>query len=360
MALILKSNQISTKNIGNIFDINVEGYSTVLDFELEIYKNMEGGVLVKKNISDVISTTRSTKAMVFDGENYNEIAANAPKIHIDPITSTKGLLIETSEDNLFLNPYTATTQTINVNRDGGSNNWYHLFVEGAGSATFTTGDEIIKAESIDGSPATVKVNQGSGSLGLNITIVGNPQYVVLIRAFSAFAEYRSVRHADGVKVTAGDSIKLLPLVNNTNATILMQFEAANIINTPLANTVLNIKNSASSGGLSFKRQKNLSGIPTAIVGEFVNTNDQLSQNIYKPTDANRLVNMIFAFDQIKKNKVLVYNGMLFENNNDYVFNHNEVYLGTNNFFSGASNLNGILKKVVVWDRKLNNDELLSL
>ena len=73
-----------------------------LDFERQNYRIMEGGKLVSKQFSDLITFTRASAGGRFNSKGlYESVAVNQPRFDYDPITKAlKGLLVEEQRTNL--------------------------------------------------------------------------------------------------------------------------------------------------------------------------------------------------------------------------------------------------------------------
>lgn len=181
MSLILKSDKVSSNNIGNSFEIlGRTDFSAMMDFNRkEYFKRSSTNEKTHLELTDVISFTRTTPARLRTVEgDWVQVAPNVPRISYDSELGVGGLYIEGTITNLFVNPENPVTQDIAVKTEWQSKA-VAVSVYGTGSAVVsgqfdtTYGNNLTATENNPAINAFSNVATGN----LNIQIIGQVSYV---------------------------------------------------------------------------------------------------------------------------------------------------------------------------------------
>lgn len=211
MTIIIKSNQVATKTLGNVFGLPISDYSLLLDFNLGEYRVKDGGGFQKKTLSDVIDFRRATKATYIDDTgSLQEAAADTPRIHLDATTGYKGLLIESTHTQLLSNIYSPATQTIPIVHD--ADRRLVLSVRGSGSAKITGVVELQAS-----SPALATENNPSlyastASGNITIAVTGSLSAISLHWASTIESVSPKMFTPAGITTVAMDIAELKPSI----------------------------------------------------------------------------------------------------------------------------------------------------
>lgn len=182
MTVIIKSNQKSSANLGNIFGIKDPNYSLLLDFSLQKYIKKVGGVASEISFSDAINFTRTSKATYLDNRNTIRVAeVNEPRFHYDPTTQRSGLLLESARTERATNVYAPATQTVTITGHATIARSLTLIVKGMGSATLSGTNVTLDP----GSPALSEENKPAvysiiGTQSVTVSVTGNLEAISLL------------------------------------------------------------------------------------------------------------------------------------------------------------------------------------
>lgn len=175
MSFIIKSDQVSSKSIGNIYGINADlDFSVMLDFSLNEYVQRINGKLESISFSDAVLFNRASKAEYREKNGSTKIAeVNEPRMHYMPDLGVKGLLIEREGTNLLANPYTPVTQTVTIPLSSVVRGVV-LSVEGSGTATIS-GDVISlnRTSASENNPQGGILAAGGSDKVATITVTGS-------------------------------------------------------------------------------------------------------------------------------------------------------------------------------------------
>ncbi len=186
MSFIIKSDQVSSKSIGNIYGINADlDFGVMLDFSRNEYVQRINGKLEYMSFSDAILFSRASKAEYLEKDGSTKIAeVNEPRMHYMPDLDVKGLLIERECTNLLANPYAPVTQTITIPLSSVIHGVV-LSVEGSGTATMI-GDVISlnRASASENNPQGGILPAGVSDRVVTITVTGSLTYFQLEHVLS--------------------------------------------------------------------------------------------------------------------------------------------------------------------------------
>lgn len=366
MTLILKSDQVATQSIGNIYGINGElDFQVMLDFNRGSYRYNEAGTLKDISLAEAITLTRASKAEYKDRAGTTKVAqASEPRIHYMSDLGVQGLLIEGSRTNLFQNPNTPVTQTISIPNTGAVQA-LALKVEGTGSATMS-GDvtSLSRAAATEGNPQGALPITGPSTINVTVTITGNVTRCQLERTPSTTGgSYASSFIPADIASRAADIVTLSALLNaklSTAKTIVCQFAyqerlvknfAASVGIFSLEDTV-NPKN-----GIYVNRPTTVSGSVTqqsyVVVGTIIEKTNSM------PASDARKITTAISFDEGALNLIQAVNGIAKEVTGvNAAVTPNIMKIGGNNGHTATTAEAGaILTRLAIYDRKLTSDEI---
>ena len=366
MTLILKSDQIATQSIGNIYGINGEvDFQVMLDFNRGLYRYKDSGVLKDITLSQAIVLTRSSKAEYKDRAGVTKTAqANEPRIHYMKDLGVSGLLIEGARTNLFTNPNTPVTQTISIPNTGTAQA-LALKIEGTGSATMS-GDvtSLSRDAATEGNPQGALPISGPATINVTVTITGNVTRCQLERTPSTTGgNYASSFIPADIASRAADIVTLSALLNAklpTAKTIVCQFAyqerlvknfAASIGIFSLEDTV-NPKN-----GIYVNRPIAVSGSITQQSYVVVGTTIEKTNSM--PASDARKITTAISYDDGALNLIQAVNGIAKEVSGvNAAVTPNIMKIGGNNGHTATTSEAGaILTRLAIYDRKLTSDEI---
>ncbi|QLL42433.1 hypothetical protein [Sulfitobacter pontiacus] len=173
MTLILTSDQTAERSLGNLYGTTgPSDYAALLDFTRDFYRVRENGETKSIPLEDALIGKRTTVATSFNDagvlvdEPIGSVRVNTTQGNQGRLDAgIRGLLSEPTSTNYLLNSTTPATQTVTV-----ATGTYTLSVYGTGSAT-ASGDLSAGAgvAATDGSPVTMTV---TGSGVVTITVAG--------------------------------------------------------------------------------------------------------------------------------------------------------------------------------------------
>lgn len=169
MSVIIKSNQKSVKNMGNIFGLSKTDYVFFADFNLDVYRAYKDGAMSNLTFSEALDFKRPSTATYIDDKNAVKVAAiDEPRFQNDK-NGGRGLLLSPYRTELLSNPYAPATQTITIDKSG----LVTLIVKGSGSATISgtavadsNANQLVAKE---GFPAFAQLTGASGNITVTVT-----------------------------------------------------------------------------------------------------------------------------------------------------------------------------------------------
>lgn len=369
MTLILKSDQIASNSIGNIYGINGElDFQVMLDFNRGLYRYKDAGVLKETTLSSAVSLTRSSKAEYKDRAGATKVAqANEPRIHYMGDLGVQGLLIEGARTNLFLNPNAPVTQTITIPNTG-SVQALALKVEGTGSATMS-GDitNLSRASATEGKPQGALPITGTSTINVTVTITGNVTRCQLERTPSTTGgNYASSFIPADIASRAGDVVLLSDLLANklaTAKTVVCQFvyqeRLVKGFSEPTGVFSLEDKNNVKGGVFVTRALANSSGDATQKTAVVNPASSSVAKQNAMPSVDSRKVTSVVAFSQGGLDTIQAVNGSTKEVTGESIaINFNKMTIGGGDVFStGTGAAGGILTRLAIYDRKLTAEEI---
>lgn len=362
MTVIIKSNEVSTKNMGNLFGLSKTDYSLLLDFNLGEYRTKSGGVISKTTLAEAISLTRSTKATYIDTNNdIKEAAINEPRIQHDKDTGKQGLLIERGFVELLTNPYLPATQTIQ--REANANDLLILTVKGSGSATVSGGVTANGGSTLtatEGNPATFAVTT-TGSV--TITVTGALEVFSMKLLYSTGGIQSLAFPPQGITTVAADVCSLSPAMFDQ---VIRGRKACTIL--------MRLVHSPKSSFNSYQSGNNIFALVNAekTVGLYVYMNTG-ANSVYNATsvssgatikNVNKLVNdgvrshaYAYTFDNYGADAIAARNGEATVSNGAFDLRADKLILGSPTGWNFSQNLNGIITALVVYPYKMTYEEM---
>lgn len=360
MTIIIKSNEVSTKNMGNLFGLPKTDYSLLLDFNLGEYRTKSGGVITKTTLAEAISLSRTSKATYIDKDNkLKEAAINEPRIQYDQDSNKKGLLIESGFSELLANPYAPATQTVSFNT--ASIAALTLTVKGSGSATVSGAIKAVENSTLvatEGKPATVLTN-ATGVTQITVTVSGQLEVISLKHAGSlAFApQAQTAVSADVCSLSStmfNDTI-----ANRKECTILMRLVHNQKPNFGVFSGSQNIfalrKESDGKAGIYVYRTFGSYSVYDARF--LLNDTTEVKQ-------VNKLVNnnvrehaYALTYDNYGADAIAARNGEATVANGAYNLRADKLILGSHTDWNFSQNLNGIITALVVYPYKMTYEEM---
>ncbi len=193
MTLILQSNKIATRSLGNVDGIiGPRDFSLFSDFSMNRhFLNTQAG-RVERSFMDLYSFSRPSSAEYMDESgNPASVASGVPRLfHNIPGTGTRGLLIESARINSFKNPTVPVSQVVPL--INGATYCVIFSMTGPGSLTVTGditdtyGQLVPNGLSLTvtaAAPGYAFIAAPYGETGnINVQVNGNPSFVQVERA----------------------------------------------------------------------------------------------------------------------------------------------------------------------------------
>lgn len=231
MSVIIRSNQLATRSLGNIDGLlGPRDYSVFADIANLAYRRKSAGSVNAVGFSDIFEFARTTTGQYvpYGGSAYQTASINQPRFHQIPGTEHRGLLMEQPRRNLFRDSVNPQTQSIAVSMSGTSASApLIVWMEGSGSVTLS-GDISAAA---NGAPSglTVTATQGSpamafpaGGGAVVATVTGSVSHVQVEQAFRVFSATTPVQtDAGNTRLRNEDVLRLLPSLLGAEWTIVV-------------------------------------------------------------------------------------------------------------------------------------------
>lgn len=370
MTIIIKSNEVSTRNMGNLFGLSKTDYLLLLDFNLGEYRTKSGGVITKTTLADAISLSRASKATYINSSNeIKEAAINELRIQYDKDTGKQGLLIESGFTELLANPYAPITQTAQVTI-ASFVDLVVLTVKGSGSAVVSgavTANGGSTLTATENSPVSFLPN-AVGTTPVTITVTGQ------LEVFSLKAKYvQSLSFAPvGQTVVAIDSCSLssamfnATIANRKECTILMRLvenKKTNIsalgASTNTSNNIFALRNTASNkAGIYVYRD---TGINSVYNARFLLSDTTIVKSVNKiVNDSVREHTYALTYDNYGADAILARNGEATVSDGAYDLRPDKLLLGSQTDWNFSANLNGIITSLVIYPYKMSYEEMVNL
>lgn len=363
MTVIIKSNEVSTKNMGNLFGLSKTDYSLLLDFNLGDYRTKSGGVIAKTTLAEAISLTRASKATYINSNNeLKEAAINEPRIQYDKETGKQGLLIETGFTELLANPYAPVTQTVPFN--SASLSVLVLTVKGSGSATVSGAVTAVGGSTLtanENNSATFVTN-AAGSTPIAITVSGSLEVFSLKYTDSiqdlAFAP-------QGQTTVAADACALstamfnASIANRKACTILMRLvhnKKSSLNSYSFSNNIFALrKESSAKAGIYVFRDV---GGNSTYNARFLLPDTTLVKSVNKiVNDSVREHTYALTYDNYGADAILARNGEATVSDGAFDLRADKLLLGSQTGWNPSSNLSGIITTLAVYPYKMTYEEM---
>lgn len=364
MTVIIKSNEVATRNIGNLFGLADTGYSLLLDFNLDEYRTKSGGVITKKTLAESIALTRSTKATYIDKSNQLvEAAANEPRIQYDKTTGKKGLLIETGFTEKLANPYTPVTQSVSLTAN--PNDLMVLTVKGTGSATASGGITANGGSTLTATEGKSAIFRVDTTGAVAITVNGNLEVFSLKQVYATGGVQDTAFAPRGINGVGSDTASLATslfdevIKGRKECTILMRFteNTKSTVNSfQSSNNIFTLVNTLSpkSGIYVYKS----SGVNAVYDVAYLNALEAKVKAVNKSVnDSVRSHALAVTYDNYGADSITARNGEATEVNGAYDVRPNKLIIGSGSGWNLSGNLNGIVTTIAVYPRKMTYAEM---
>lgn len=364
MTIIIKSNQVATKHLGNIYGVADTGYVLFADFGLNEYHTKIGGQIKPVTLSELLQFSRSSKASYLDTTNViREVAANTPRIHFDPVSKKKGLLIEDKHTQLLSNIYAPATQTITITHD--TTKRLVLSVKGSGSATISGSAEVEVNSPVAATENNPVVYKSTVTGNITITVTGS---------LSAFSLHWADNNGISPKMfTPVGTVEVAEESCEINRTLLAQVMGGATEFTVVMKVVetYRTKDIAFAGKVFYLATGDTS---EARKGIYINNNTDETPTlkytlltdaggvatILKPAIINKLDQTIIVSHKPNSTKIKVNSDAIYAPTEPYSMVLNILQLGTNNRWSKLGTLNGIITSVIVYPYAMTASQLAAL
>lgn len=226
MSLVLKSNNLSTANLGNINGLPAQDYSLFLDFENGEYFKKVGNTKSALTEAQILTCTSQknlpAKPLTMDRiGSKSVITEQVPRFW--GARGRYGLLIEADQTNLFLNSEAPVSQTISI--PAGS----VVVVSCIGTGSLNvTGANIDSATVTESAPKTITPLNQAQSISLNVAVIGSLSHAQVVRCSGVPTVHSPITTGSSSRPSGPDNIELnqsllLEILNSSaNITILAQ------------------------------------------------------------------------------------------------------------------------------------------
>lgn len=362
MATIIKSDRVAKRHMGSVYPdiLPANGLVGFFDFSNDDYKANGSSV----QLSSLINVTRSTIAIGLnkDGQEVT-YPANTPRFHLVKSNNMYGLASGDLMKNYFLNSGAPSTQTITIEEGTGNKFFLYVQIKGPGKLTLSGG---VTGEVTESEPLFIKVAKTitftatpSGTLTyVQTSKVSSPYGIDISRPATASLMAQKTQDVIQVNRTLFDTF----LSAQSEITVFIKmarFDGGNFSLTPQTN---------------FNKVMLIDSAPVSADGGYVSFLDMVdgdNADVYVrkqksgaviSTSTKRRVKVgdknVFGLSFNKKQASIIFNGILtsLDEGTDVLPKVNFLPCYT----SDASDLmspNSILTKMVVYNRKLTDDEM---
>lgn len=368
MTIIIKSDQVATRSLGNIYGISGDlDFDVMLDFNRGNYVYRDSGILNKIPLADAITLTRASKATYKDSDNITQVAdANQPRIHFMHDLGIQGLLIETSRTNLLSG---TSTQTITIPTTG-SVQALALSVEGTGSATMSGNvQSLTSVSATESNPQGALPITGSGTASVTVTVTGSVTKLQLERTPSSTGgNYASSFMPVGLVSRASDVVTLSNLLAaklGTAGTVVCQFAYQKRLVMGFAEStgVFSLEDSTKvAGGIYITRVlANSSGDATQKATAVAPNTTTIEKTNAMPSVVNNKVTTALIYDRGLDMSQAVNGSTKDVTGTSSQLSPNRMTIGGGDVFSSATGAAGaILTRLAIYNRKLSRGELAKI
>lgn len=368
MSVIIKSNQKATKSLGDIFGLRgPKDYTLMLDFNQGVYLKKKNGVQ-QLGLSEAISLTRPEKATYLDENNILRVAqANEPRIHFDPISGKKGLLLEGPHTQQLSNIYAPASQTVNLTHS--TSDRLVLSCKGTGKVSLSGNVELVT-----GSPAFASENapamyRTTATGTVNVTVTGSLEVFSLHFVNGTIGASAKMFTPSGLSAVTGDTCKLNPDLFNeilnglSEYTIVMNVrEAKRAAEGAFTsrNTVFALIEATPNDKKGIHLSRTLGSAPrfnyvflnadgTTAKSRTVVASDSVYNQTYVVSHSNGSLDAYVAR-----------NGEIDVASGEFVLNPKELVLGSPTSYIASSRLNGIITMLAIYPYKMTYSQVADI
>lgn len=367
MSVIIKSNQKATKSLGDIFGLRgPTDYSLILDFNQQIYlRKGVGGRQLK--LSEAIDFTRASKGTYLDETNTLRTAeVNEPRIHYDPISGKKGLLLETGHTQQLANPHTPASQIINLTHSTGDR--LILSCKGSGKVSLSGNVSLVSGSPEFATENNPAMYQTTGTGDVNVVVEGTLEVFSLHFVNSIGGSNVRMFTPQGLSSVSSDVCKLSPtlfseiLSGKANYTILLNVREfkrpAEGAYTSRSNVFALLEPSSGNKGMYvYRRTGSNPRTQTSFLDQtgstVKSTNKATSDTIYNHTH-------VLSVGNRGANVLVARNGEVDVLDDSYSINPTEMVLGSTVPWLSGSYLNGIITSLVIYPYKMTYEQVQEL
>lgn len=370
MSLILKSDKVATKSLGNINGLMDQDYVLFLDFENEHYFKKSNGFVTEITLAEAVSYSKDNsnlqKTMLKDGSIQNQ-SLTVPRFWKVSDASRFGMLVEENQPNYFINPFAPVTQ--NITLPAGTKN-VTVQCKGTGSVT-VSGPDISTVIVNENSPATIQP-QGGTWTQLTITVSGTLEYVGCFRTSGINGVKSQLGANPGIEKPKINANLMSLLAGAGELTVVLQHmpikrlpDARNVsearihVRTATYEIELGINESANAASVGPRiNAVKLSDVSTVVTGG--------AYTGYTYKDSKNVMSQVFNINNTKVRNAVNGSPLTTVNHSviDLINTIQELHLGGRQVSSGGAlqgiGGNCIYTKVAVFKKSFTDAELISL
>lgn len=249
MATVIKSDVISTKNLGSLLERIVPKNNLTGFFDFSNDKYSIRGEEVP--FSQMFTVNRNSTAQ---GLNKNKelvtYGINTPRFHLVESVGKYGLALGDNSKNYFLNSNAPATQSITFNE--GTERRFFVLVRAKGSGSVTVSGSGITTFTVNGGEEKV-VKMTSLSNTINVAVSGTLTYVQVTRVTTPYGVDPTETETTGTKVVKSQDITSVntsvfaSLMNAKNGTVFLKyvtFDGGDLSLTPGSNNTIEVLSAA--------------------------------------------------------------------------------------------------------------------
>lgn len=370
MSLILKSDKVATKSLGNINGLMDQDYVLFLDFENEHYFKKSNGIATEISLAEAVSYSKDNsnlqKTMLKDGSIQNQ-SLTAPRFWKVSDASRFGMLVEENQPNYFLNPFAPVTQ--NITLPAGTKN-VTVQCKGSGSVT-VSGPEISTVIVSENSPATIQP-QGGTWTQLTITVSGTLEYVGCFRTSGINGRKSQLGPNPGIEKPKVNADLMTLFTGLSEFTVVMQHMPIKRLpdSRDQPEMRFHVKTASYNIGLGINEKANASAVGHRVVAVRISdTSSVLSNGTYAGhtyKDSRNIMSQVYSVNNSKV-RTAISGGPLTTISHtvaDLINSIQELHLGGRQLTAGGliQEIGGnfIFTKVAIFKKSFTDEELVKL
>ncbi|EPL7759134.1 hypothetical protein P4Y54_000127 [Acinetobacter baumannii] len=370
MSLILKSDKVATKSLGNINGLMDQDFVLFLDFENEHYFKKSNGVATEITLAEAVSYSKDNsnlqKTMLKDGSIQNQ-SLTAPRFWKVSDASRFGMLVEENQPNYFINPFAPVTQ--NITLPAGTKN-VTVQCKGSGSVT-VSGPDISTVIVSENSPATIQP-QGGTWTQLTVTVSGSLEYVGCFRTSGINGLKSQLGPNPGIERPKINADLMSLLSGTSEFTVVMQHMPIKRLpdSRDQPEIRFHVKTSTYNIGLGINERANASAVGHRVVAvRLSDTSSVISNGTYAGythKDNRNIMSQVFNINNSKVRTAIAGGALTTINHTvtDLINSIQELHLGGRQLTSGGLvqeiGSNCIYTKVAIFKKSFTDAELISL